>query len=199
MNEILKEPSSKEGYLSGKLLLAMPTMRDPRFENAVIYLCSHDENGAMGLIINHALPGMQFKHLLNELDIASDIEVDPNVLQTPLMNGGPVDTGRGFLLHSADFQVKESISMDDQIYISGTIDSLKAMAKGSGPQERLIMFGYAGWSAGQLDEEIQNNSWLVSDADPKLIFGDAHDEKWQKAVSGLGFDPSMLSGEAGRA
>lgn len=199
MVETLKDTSSKEGYLAGKLLLAMPSMRDPRFEHAVIYLCSHDENGAMGLVINNALPGMQFKHLLNELDIASDIEVDPNVLKTPLMNGGPVDTGRGFLLHSRDFQVKESISMDDEIYISGTIDSLKAMAKGSGPEERLIMFGYAGWSAGQLDEEIQNNSWLVSDADPALIFGAADEDKWQKAVSGLGFDPAMLSGNAGRA
>lgn len=199
MTEILKGTSSKEGYLAGKLLLAMPSMRDPRFENAVIYLCSHDENGAMGLVINHALPGMQFKHLLNELDIASDIEVDPNILKTPLMNGGPVDTGRGFLLHSRDFQVKERISMDDDIFISGTIDSLKAMAKGNGPEERLIMFGYAGWSAGQLDEEIQNNSWLVSDANSELIFGAEHNEKWQKAVSGLGFDPAMLSGDAGRA
>ena len=199
MAEILKDRTSKEGYLAGKLLLAMPSMRDPRFENAVIYLCSHDENGAMGLIINHALPGMQFKHLLNELDIASDIEVDPNVLKTPLMNGGPVDTGRGFLLHSSDFQVKESISMDDDIYISGTIDSLKAMAKGKGPEDRLIMFGYAGWSAGQLDEEIQNNSWLVTEADPSLIFKADNTEKWHKAISGLGFDPTMLSGDAGRA
>jgi len=199
MDKTLKEPTSKEGYLAGKLLLAMPSMRDPRFEHAVIYLCSHDENGAMGLVINHALPGMQFKHLLNELEIASDIEVDPTILQTPLMNGGPVDTGRGFLLHSSDFQVKESISMDDEIYISGTIDSLKAMAKGSGPEERLIVFGYAGWTAGQLDEEILNGSWLVSDANPELIFGDAPEKKWNQAVSGLGFDPAMLSGDAGRA
>lgn len=199
MADILKEPSSKEGYLAGKLLLATPSIRDPRFEHAVIYMCSHDENGAMGLVINHALPGMQFKHLLNELGIASNIEVDPSVLKTPLMNGGPVDTGRGFLLHSADFQVKESISMDDEIYISGTIDSLKALAKGNGPAEKLIMFGYAGWSAGQLDEEIQNNSWLVCNADPALIFEASHEQKWDQAIAGLGFDPAMLSGESGRA
>jgi len=189
----------KEGYLTGKLLLAMPSMGDARFAHAVIYICSHDENGAMGLVINDALPGMQFKHLLNELEIASDIEVDPNVLKTPLMNGGPVDSGRGFLLHSRDFQVKESISMDDDIYISGTLDSLKAMAKGSGPSDKLIMFGYAGWGAGQLDEEIQHNSWLVAEPDSALIFNTNNDEKWQAAVEKLGFDPAMLSADAGRA
>jgi len=143
----------KEGYLTGKLLLAMPSMKDPRFERAVIYICSHDENGAMGLVINNKLPGMRFKHLLNELKIKSDIEIDPAVLKTPLMNGGPVDTGRGFLLHSPDFKVKESIEMDNAIMISGTIDSLKAMADGKGPTDKLIMFGYAGWSASQVKQE----------------------------------------------
>jgi len=189
----------KEGYLTGKLLLAMPSMKDPRFERAVIYICSHDENGAMGLVINNKLPGMRFKHLLNELKIKSDIEIDPAVLKTPLMNGGPVDTGRGFLLHSPDFKVKESIEMDNAIMISGTIDSLKAMADGKGPTDKLIMFGYAGWSASQLDEEIQQNSWLVTNSDPALIFSTDHDEKWRTAVAQLGFDPAMLSGEAGNA
>ena len=190
---------SNGGYFVGKLLLAMPGMLDPRFDNAVIYLCSHDENGAMGLVINDQLPGMQFKHLLNELDIASDIEIDPDALKTPLMNGGPVDTGRGFLLHSQDFSHEETIVIDSDISISGTLDALRAIAKGNGPKDKLIMFGYAGWSAGQLDEELQANSWLVAQADADLIFKTSYDDKWQSAVKTLGFDPSMLVAEGGRA
>ena len=191
--------SSESGYFVGKLLLAMPGMLDPRFDNAVIYLCSHDENGAMGLVINDQLPGMQFKHLLNELDIASDIEIDPRALKTPLMNGGPVDTGRGFLLHSHDFSHKETIVIDSEISISGTLDALRAIAEGDGPQDKLIMFGYAGWSAGQLDEELQANSWLVAEPDPALIFNSDYGAKWHSAVKTLGVDPSMLVADGGSA
>ncbi|NCT41213.1 MAG: YqgE/AlgH family protein [Alphaproteobacteria bacterium] len=190
---------SSEGYFAGKLLLAMPGMLDPRFENAVIYLCSHDQNGAMGLVINNQLPGMAFKHLLNELDMASDIVVDPVVLKTPLMNGGPVDTGRGFLLHSPDFQHKETISIDGDISISGTLDVLREVAEGKGPADKLIIFGYAGWSAGQLDEEIQANSWLVAEPAASLIFKTADDMKWQAAVETLGFDPALLVADGGNA
>ena len=189
----------KEGYLTGKLLLAMPAMGDPRFHKSVIYMCSHDENGAMGLVINNQLPGMQFKHLLNELELTSDIEVDPSILKTPLMNGGPVDTGRGFLVHSDDFKHDQTIEVDEGIHITGTLDGLKAIAAGDGPNEKLIIFGYAGWSAGQLDEEVQNNSWLVAESNLDLIFKVHNENKWQQAVSGLGFDPAMLSGDAGHA
>ncbi|MFK7839894.1 MAG: YqgE/AlgH family protein [Bdellovibrionales bacterium] len=193
------ESQSQDGYFTGKLLLAMPGMMDHRFENAVIFLCSHDENGAMGLVINDCLPGMQFKHLLNELDIASDIIVDPAILRTPLMNGGPVDTGRGFLLHGSDFQHQDTISINSDIYISGTLDALKALSNGNGPQDRLIMFGYAGWDAGQLDEEIQSNAWLVCEPNPGLIFHEDDNTKWEAAIKTLGFDPAMLSGDAGQA
>ena len=115
------------------------------------------------------------------------------------MNGGPVDTGRGFLLHSQDFSHEETIVIDSDISISGTLDALRAIAKGNGPKDKLIMFGYAGWSAGQLDEELQANSWLVAQADPDLIFKTSYDDKWQSAVKTLGFDPSMLVAEGGRA
>ena len=189
----------KDGYFAGKLLLAMPGMLDPRFENAVIFLCSHDAQGAMGLVINNQLPGMQFEHLLDELDMRSDILVDPTILQMPLMNGGPVDTGRGFLLHGSDFHHKETIAIDESIAISGTLDALKEIARGKGPQDKLIMFGYAGWSARQLDEEIQANSWLVSDPDPALIFKTNHSAKWQAAVETLGVDPALLVADGGQA
>ncbi len=188
-----------EGYLTGKLLLATPSMRDPRFANAVIYICSHDENGAMGLVVNNTLPGMKFKHLMNELKLESDISVDPSILKTPLMNGGPVDTGRGFLMHGADFKVKESMTVDEKIYLSGTIESLQAVAQGEGPRDRLIMFGYAGWDAGQLNEEIQSNSWLITDADPELIFNTPNNKKWDLAVHAMGVNPALLSSDAGRA
>lgn len=189
----------KDGYLAGKLLLAMPAMGDPRFHNAVIYMSSHDENGAMGLVINHAVPGMGFKDILKELPLESDIEIDPSAISMPIMLGGPVDVGRGFLLHSRDFSDKDTIAVDDSFGVTATLDAIRAVASGDGPNEKLFILGYAGWSSGQLDEEIQNNSWLITDADPALIFNTPHDEKWKQAISMLGFDPAMLSGDAGRA
>ena len=189
----------KETYLTGKLLLAMPGMKDPRFHNAVIYMCSHDEQGAMGLVINHVVPGMGFKDILKELPLESEIEIDPAALSIPIMLGGPVDAGRGFLLHSGDFSDAQTIVVDKNFSVTATLDAIRAVAAGEGPDKKLFILGYAGWSAGQLDEEIQGNSWLVADSDPALIFNAPNGEKWQKAVSGLGFDPAMLSSNAGRA
>ena len=189
----------KETYLTGKLLLAMPSMKDPRFHNAVIYMCSHDEQGAMGLVINHVVPGMDFKDILKELPIESEIEIDPAALSIPIMLGGPVDTGRGFLLHSSDFSDAQTIIVDQDFSVTATLDAIRAVAAGEGPDKKLFILGYAGWSAGQLDEEIQGNSWLVADAEPALIFNAPNGEKWHKAVSGLGFDPAMLSSDTGHA
>lgn len=189
----------KEGYLAGKLLLAMPAMGDPRFHRSVIYMCTHDAQGAMGLVINHAIPGMGFKEILKELPIESEIEIDPSALSVPVMLGGPVDAGRGFLLHSNDFKDDQTIVVDDAFSVTATLDAIRAVVKGQGPNEKLFVLGYAGWSAGQLDEEIQNNTWLVAEPDAELIFNAPDAEKWQQAVSGLGFDPAMLSGDAGRA
>ncbi len=193
----------KDGYLTGKLLLAMPAMGDTRFHNAVIYICSHDENGAMGLVINHAVPGMVFKDILTELpfeqELESEIDISPSISSMPIMLGGPVDAGRGFLLHSNDFSEEHTISVDDDFGVTATLDAVLAVVKGEGPRDKLFILGYAGWSAGQLDNELQNNSWLVAEAKPNLIFTVPHGEKWTRAITGLGFDPAMLSSDSGHA
>ena len=186
-------------YLVGKLLLATPSMGDPRFRKSVIFICAHDENGAMGLVINHRLPGLEFQSILEQMKITSDIKVDLEALSLPVMSGGPVETGRGFLLHGNDFKHHETIKVDDDYGVTGTIDALKAVVKGEGPEKLLFILGYAGWEAGQLDEELQQNSWLVCDPDPSVIFHETNDEKWAMAFNTLGFDPSMLSGDVGRA
>ncbi len=190
-----QNPSS----LVGKLLLAMPTMCDRRFHRSVIFICAHDEHGAMGLVINHKLPGLEFEHLLEQMNMTSNINIDLNALSIPVMSGGPVDAGRGFLLHSNDFIQDETIKVDERFCVTGTLDALKAVAEGHGPEDMLFILGYAGWSAGQLDEELQQNSWLVCDPDPSVIFHESNDEKWDMAIAKLGFDPNMLSGEAGHA
>ncbi|MCC7305111.1 MAG: YqgE/AlgH family protein [Alphaproteobacteria bacterium] len=186
-------------YLAGKLLLAMPGMGDPRFHRAVIFMCAHDENGAMGLVINHKLPGMEFKTLLNQLKIVSDIEVDVKNLAVPVMSGGPVEGARGFLLHSAEFRQRDTVKVGKTYGITGTIDALREVARGNGPEHLLFILGYAGWGAGQLEREIQDNAWLTSDPDSEVIFGTVPEKKWEAAVQKLGIDPAMLSGQAGRA
>ena len=201
--EMTQDNTTKEDenspYLAGKLLLAMPRLGDPRFHRSVIYMCAHDAAGAMGLVINHRMPGVAFQDLLEQLEITSDIEIDLKKLSLPVMRGGPVDAGRGFLLHSNDFSHDATIKFDDDFSVSGTVEALQAAAQGGGPSDLLFILGYAGWSAGQLDAEIQQNSWLVADPDPAIIFHGNHDEKWGMAVGALGFDPAMLSGDAGRA
>lgn len=189
----------EEQYLTGKLLLAMPSMSDPRFERAVIFICGHDENGAMGLMVNHTLVGIKIEQLLDQLGLTSDINVDLEALNMPVMNGGPVDTGRGFLLHGSDFNQEDTIRIDDDFGVTGTIEALKDIASGKTPEQMLFILGYAGWDAGQLENEISQNAWLVVDPDPGLIFSAEADDKWQQAVQKLGFDPAMLSNAGGRA
>lgn len=192
-------PSQESSYLLGKLLLAMPSMNDERFHRSVIFICAHDAHGAMGLVVNHPMDGVVFKDLLKQLDIESDILLNLAALDLPIMRGGPVDGGRGFLLHGSDFAQKETIKLGDDFGVTGTIEAIKAIAQGDGPEELLFILGYAGWSAGQLEQELQHNSWLVADPDPALIFGKDKDDQWSAAVSSLGFDPAMLSVDAGRA
>lgn len=195
------EDSAEKGkYLAGKLLLAMPGMGDPRFYKAVIFVCAHDAGGAMGLVINHVLPGIDMNQLLQQMKIAPpDEKVIPAGPSAPVMCGGPVESARGFILHSADFNQPDTVKVSDHFSVSGTVDALKSIASGNRPQNMLFILGYAGWGAGQLDQEIMQNSWLVADADPNLIFGAGTDEKWDRAVRRLGVDPAMLSGAAGRA
>lgn len=192
-------PSAAKTSLTGKILLAMPTMGDPRFHRAVILMCAHDENGAMGLVINHVLPGIDLPQLLEQLNIHPEPGQLGKVPDIPVMSGGPVENARGFILHTKDFQQKDTVTVNDQIAVTGTIDALRAVAMGEGPERMIFVLGYAGWTEGQLDMEIQQNTWLVADADPELIFAVSAEEKWNYAIKKMGIDLAMLSGEAGRA
>jgi len=189
----------KGQYLTGKLLLAMPQMADTRFHKAVIFLCAHDENGAMGLMINSEMNDLKFTDLLDQLKINADIHIDIKALSLPVMSGGPVDMARGFLLHSPEFSKKDTINIDNSYGVTGTVDALKAVAEGDGPKDKLFILGYAGWEAGQLEQELQDNAWLVVDPDPAIIYNDDPGMKWELAMNKLGLDPALLSSEAGRA
>jgi len=186
--------SASHGYLDGQLLIAMPVMGDPRFERSVIYLCAHSAEGAMGIIVNRPAGSIDFPGLLVQLDIIKKAET------LKVLKGGPVDTGRGFVLHSSDFFIKDAtLRIDDGICLTATVDILKAIARGAGPKHAILALGYAGWAAGQLESEIQENGWLHCDADPDLIFGSDVEEKYQRALRKIGIDPGMLSNEAGHA
>lgn len=190
---------AQNGYLTGKLLLAMPSIGDPRFHRSVIFMTAHDEHGAMGMIVNFPLPELEFAQLLDQLGIASDIKINLDELDLPVLNGGPVEGSRGFLLHSNDFEQDDTVHIGDHYGVTGTTDALQELVRGNGPDNALFILGYAGWTPGQLESELQQNSWLVSDPDPSLIFHGKPEEKWSMALDKLGFDPGMLSGEIGRA
>lgn len=186
--------------LTGKILLAMPGMGDPRFHRAVIVLCAHDSSGAMGIVINHTLPGVDFGQLISQMDIdVSSGDRLPPAGRVPVINGGPVENTRGFILHSADFMQEGTIRIDGNISVTGTVDALRAVAEGKGPDQMIFALGYSGWGPGQLDRELQDNVWLVFDCDPEIVFGVAPDKKWEQALRRMGMDPLMLSSRAGRA
>jgi putative transcriptional regulator len=193
----------EKGYLDGQLLIAMPVMGDPRFERSVIYVCAHSSEGAMGIIVNRPAGSIDFPELLVQLDIikeASQIKLPESVESMKVLKGGPVETGRGFVLQSSDFFIKDAtLRIDDGICLTATVDILKAIAKGTGPKHAILALGYAGWAPGQLETEIQDNGWLHCDADPDLIFGCDVEEKYQRALRKIGIDPGMLSNEAGHA
>lgn len=191
-----KQTPDDKSSLTGRLLLAMPQMEDPRFQRAVIFVCAHDQNGAMGLIINNIMPGVAMAELLEQLDITAPVAPP---IENPVMSGGPVESARGFVLHSSDFHQPETITIADDLCVTGTLDALRAIAAGEGPDKMLFMLGYAGWGAGQLDREMKDNSWLVADADSAIIFETDPDKKWERALRKIGIDPSMLSMTAGRA
>ena len=185
----------ESGYLTGQLLIAMPQMTDPRFAHAVIYICAHNSDGAMGLVLNKGVEKPTFPDLLKQLMIEPVENADPiNVLF-----GGPVETGRGFVLHSADYLQDATLLVDHEVGLTATLDILKEIANGGGPRHKLLMLGYAGWGPGQLDAEIQANGWLNVSADEELIFDHDLDTKWDRALAKLGVDGSMLSGDAGHA
>ena len=182
--------------LAGQLLLAMPGMKDPRFHRAVIFVCAHDPSGAMGLMLNQPVPGMALVHLMDQLDIPL-IHTEAGAM--PVFNGGPVETGRGFVLHGPDFRQKETVIVNDFFSVTATVDALSALGAGIGPKESLFMLGYAGWTAGQLEAEIADNTWLTAPATPEVVFSTPPTHQWDTAMHILGVDPSHLSGFAGRA
>jgi putative transcriptional regulator len=185
------------GYLTGRLLIAMPSMSDPRFARSVIYLCAHNADGAMGLVVNRLIGSITFRDLLEELKVE---DVPAAATAAPAIHfGGPVETGRGFVLHSSDYSGPDSMPLSDKLALTATVDILKAIAAGAGPQRRLLALGYAGWGPGQLDGEIQENAWLCVEADADLVFGDDLDATWNRALAKLGIDASLLSSDAGHA
>lgn len=187
---------SQEGYLTGQLLIAMPTMRDPRFTRTVIYICAHSADGAMGLVVNRLVGSLTFPDLLDQLGIEPESDVE----KIRVHFGGPVETSRGFVLHSADYGGDGTLDVDDRIGLTASLDILKDIAAGQGPRRSLLALGYAGWGPGQLDEEIQANGWLTVAADEALIFDELLDDKWERAIAKIGgADFSKLSGEAGHA
>lgn len=190
-----------DGFLDGHLLLAMPGMSDPRFERAVILLCAHSPDGAMGIRINQVAPALTFAEVLASLKIlpggadALDLPTDIRVHR-----GGPVETGRGFVLHSADFIAEKSTMLiDEETCLTATLDILQAIAAGRGPRRALLALGYAGWGPGQLEDEVRDNGWLHCPAHADLIFDAELDDKYDVAMAEIGIDPAMLSASAGRA
>ncbi len=189
----------KSTFLAGKLLLAMPGLGDPRFQRAVIFICAHDENGAMGLVVNNTLPGLNFTDIIEKIKIPGETRNVLEELEIPVYGGGPVEPARGFLLHSSDFRQADTIQINDEFSVTGTVDALKAIASGNGPQKMLFILGYAGWSAGQLDGELQQNAWLTVEADQEIVFETANQAKWESSLKKIGVHPSMLSSFSGRA
>jgi putative transcriptional regulator len=191
----------KRGYLDGQMLIAMPTMGDERFSRSLIYMCAHSSEGAMGIIVNQPAPHISFPDLLVQLEVVGATEL----IQLPqsaggvkVLKGGPVETSRGFVLHSSDFFIENStLPIDEGICLTATLDILKAIARGDGPQSAVLALGYAGWAPGQLETEINQNGWLHCAADLELIFGQDTEHKYTKALRKIGIDLGMLSTEAG--
>ena len=190
--------TEQPSFLSGKLLLAMPGMADPRFERAVIALCMHDENGAIGIGIGHKRAGISFRGLLKQLDIEPGEAPDRAV-----HHGGPVEPGRGFVLHSSDWGGQDTLHVNggegELFAMTGTIDVLRAIAEGRGPREWIVALGYAGWGEKQLDEEMTRHGWFAAQATPALIFDTPTDERWGAAFKAEGVDPRLLTSETGAA
>ncbi len=191
------------GYLDGQMLIAMPAMLDDRFARSLIYVCAHSSEGAMGIVVNHPAPNINFSDLLVKLDVipaADVIRLPSRAGVVKVMRGGPVETERGFVLHSADFFIENStLPIDEGICLTATLDILKAIARGDGPASAILALGYAGWAPGQLETEIQGNGWLHCAPDLDLIFGTDISGKYDKALKKIGIDLGMLSSEAGHA
>ena len=194
--QLIVMSESVSGFsLTGQLLVAMPQMRDPRFTRSVIYMCAHNAEGAMGLVINRLVGSITFPDMLEQLGITAG----EHGRQIKVHFGGPVDAGRGFVLHSDEYRHEGTVAVVEGMALTATIDILKDIAGGHGPRRCLLALGYAGWGAGQLDAEIQANGWLTVPADADLVFEGDLDGKWERALGKIGVTRTQLSGEAGHA
>jgi putative transcriptional regulator len=190
--------ADQPNFLSGKLLLAMPGMADPRFERAVIAMCVHDENGAVGVGVGHKRAGISFRGLLRQLEIEPGEAPDCAV-----HHGGPVEPGRGFVLHSTDWGGQDTLQVNGDkgviFAMTGTIDVLRAIAEGRGPKRWIVALGYAGWGENQLDEEMTRHGWFAARTDPEILFDLPTDERWGASFKAEGVDPRLLVSETGVA
>ena len=193
--------SPARGYLDGQMLIAMPAMGDERFSRSVIYVCAHSTEGAMGIIVNQPASNIKFPELLVQLEvIPSGERIELPNHDVKILKGGPVETGRGFVLHSSDFFIENStLPINEGVCLTATLDILQAIANGNGPHDAILALGYAGWAPGQLEQEIQENGWLHCAADAELIFGTDTDGKYDKALRKIGIDLGQLSSQAGHA
>lgn len=193
--------TAKPGFLDGQMLIAMPAMPDERFARSVIYLCAHSEEGAMGITINRRAKHLDLPDLLVQLDIIARDEVlhlPQKARRVCVLSGGPVEPVRGFVLHSNDMLIPESTMLvGDAIGLTITVDMLRAIARGEGPEEAVLALGYASWAAGQLESEIRANSWLHAPLNPSLIFSPDLERKYDQALRNLGIDAAFLSSDAG--
>lgn len=199
----ISSPRGPGDFLDGQMLIAMPSMRDERFNRALVYICAHSAEGAMGIVVNQPATHIDFGDLLVQLDVVPAtrrIQLPPRAELVKVLRGGPVETGRGFVLHSSDFFLENAtLPIDNGICLTASLDILKAIAGGQGPESAVLALGYAGWAPGQLETEIQANGWLHCPADPELIFGESVDAKYDLALRKLGVHPGMLSTDAGHA
>jgi len=185
-----------ENFLEGKLLIALPGMADPRFEKSVIFMCAHSEDGAMGIMINRAVEGLRFHELMDKLEL----EVQPHARDMPVLYGGPVETGRGFVLHSGDYESPDStLPVSEDISLTASVEILRAMGQGKGPKKAIFALGYAGWGPGQIEDEIRANGWIHCDTDSSLLFDAELGLKWSSALRKLGIDASSLTAHTGQA
>ncbi|MGB3388807.1 MAG: YqgE/AlgH family protein [Pseudaminobacter sp.] len=196
-----KQSAATRGFLDDQFLIAMPGMKDDRFARAVIYVCAHSDEGAMGLIINQSQQ-LMFPDLLVQLGILDEseaIRLQPPARDFVVRNGGPVDRSRGFVLHTDDYKVESSLPISEDICLTATVDILRAISSGRGPRKALMMLGYAGWGAGQLESEIAANGWLTCPARPEFLFDSDIDRKYDRVLASMGVDLAHLSHEAGHA
>ena len=193
---------SESTFLEGQFLVAMPNMGDARFENTIIFVCAHNDEGAMGFIINRAMANPSVTEFLKKLGLVSELDIGKiplDVSQKELHTGGPVEPGRGFVLHSPDYHSATTLKVNGEVSLTATLEILRDIAVGKGPKDYFLALGYSGWGAGQLEDEIAANGWLTCNHGSRIIYDRDHDTKYMRVMKSMGIDPRLISGETGHA